>query len=71
MKNISPIILGVFVLIIALCLIAIILAYPTMLLWNGCLVDAVDGINQISLWQALGLNVLFGILFKSYHNVKN
>ena len=44
---------------------ATILALPTQLLWNGCLVDAVDGIHQIGFWQALGLNFLFSILFKN------
>ena len=43
---------------------AVILAWPTQLLWNGCLVGAVDGINPIGFWQALGLNFLFGILVK-------
>ena len=45
--------------------IAVVLALPTQLLWNGCLVDAVDGIHQIGFWQALGLNFLFSILFKN------
>lgn len=52
--------------------IAVLLALPTQLLWNGCLVDAVDGIHQIGFWQALGLNFLFSILFKnSTHSSKN
>ena len=48
-----------------LALTAVGLAWPTQLLWNGCLVGAVDGINPIGFWQALGLNFLFGILIKS------
>ena len=44
---------------------AIILAWPTQLLWNHSLVGAVDGINPIGFWQALGINLLFGILFKN------
>lgn len=49
---------------------AIVLAWPTQLLWNGCLVGAVDGINPIGFWQALGLNFLFGILVKNSSNSK-
>jgi hypothetical protein len=49
---------------------AVILAWPTQLLWNGCLVGAVDGINPIGFWQALGLNFLFGILIKPNSNSK-
>lgn len=48
-----------------LALTAIVLAWPTQLLWNGCLVGAIDGINPIGFWQALGINILFGILFKN------
>jgi hypothetical protein len=44
---------------------AVILAWPVQLLWNGCLVPAVDGIHTIGFWQAMGLNFLFSILFKA------
>jgi hypothetical protein len=44
---------------------AILMAFPTMWLWNECLIPAVDGVHEIEFWQALGLNVLFSILFKS------
>lgn len=44
---------------------AIILAWPVQLLWNYSLVGAVDGINPITFWQALGINLLFGMLFKN------
>ena len=43
---------------------AILMALPTQYLWNTCLVPAVDGINLIGFWQALGINFLFSILFK-------
>lgn len=43
---------------------ALLMALPTQLLWNHCLVDAIDGVNQIGFFQALGINFLFGILFK-------
>lgn len=63
--------LGIFAAALLLvALIAILLAYPTMLLWNGCLEPAVDGVNKIGLLQALGLNVLASILFKSYSQSK-
>ena len=46
-------------------LVAVVLAWPTQLLWNACLVPAIDGINAIGFWQALGLNILANILIKS------
>lgn len=45
--------------------VAILLAWPVQILWNGCLVQAVDGIHPIGFGQALGINVLFSFLFKS------
>lgn len=49
---------------------AIILAWPVQLLWNYSLVGAVDGINPITFWQALGINFLCGILFKNSSSSK-
>jgi hypothetical protein len=46
-------------------LAALILALPTQLLWNTCLVPALNSVNPIGFWQALGINVLASILFKS------
>jgi hypothetical protein len=51
--------------LLMLLLFGVLLAWPTQLLWNGCLVQAVDGINPIGFWQALGINVLCQILFKN------
>jgi len=49
---------------------AIILALPTQLLWNSCLAPAVDGVNHIGFFQALGLNILSGIMIKSSTSIK-
>ena len=50
---------------------AIVMVWPTQLLWNGCLVPAVDGTHEIGFWQALGINILFQLLFKSTNSVKS
>jgi ABC-type Na+ efflux pump permease subunit len=39
--------------------------YPVMLLWNNCLVPAIDSFNSITFWQSLGILILTSILFKS------
>ena len=58
--------LGIYVSAIALLFVAcIILAWPVQLLWNYSLVGAVEGVHSITFWQALGINFLFGILFKN------
>ena len=53
-----------------LVVIAILLAWPVQLLWNYSLVGAVEGINPITFWQALGINILCGILFRNNSSSK-
>ena len=45
--------------------IGFLLAWPVMMLWNGCLVDAVTIVKPIGWLQAWGLTILCGFLFKS------
>ena len=53
-----------------LVVVAIFLAWPTQWLWNNALVGAVDGFNPIGFWQALGINILCGILFRNTSSSK-
>jgi hypothetical protein len=65
MKDISEFV-GLFVgSVCAVILISFLFSYFTMLLWNNCLVPAVDGINTVGWLQAWGLTLLFSILFKT------
>ena len=61
MEKIGEILGTVFVGLI----IIFVLAFPVQWLWNWCLVPAVNGINPIGFWQALGLTILSNVLFKS------
>lgn len=45
--------------------LSFLLSWPVYMLWNGCLVDAITGIREVTWLQAWGLNILFGIMFKS------
>ena len=65
--------LGAFVILVAGALfVSFLLAWPVMMLWNGCLVPAVDGVKQIGWLQAWGLQFLINMLFKvSIVNKKN
>jgi hypothetical protein len=54
--------IGIVALIV---IVGLIMSFPVMLLWNGCLVGAIVGINEISWLQAWGIMILFGLLFKS------
>lgn len=53
-----------FIGMFAIVILSVIVSIPTWFLWNNCLVTAVDGVNEISLLQALGISLLFSILFK-------
>lgn len=59
--------------IIALVFVAIfalILALPVMWLWNW-IMPAVFGLIKITFWQALGINLLCGFLFRGTTTVKS
>jgi hypothetical protein len=65
--NILIAIIGVVSLVV---LLGLLFSLPVMLLWNGCLVGAIVGINEISWLQAWGIMILFGLLFKSSVDTK-
>lgn len=46
-------------------LIGFLLSWPVYMLWNGCLVDAVAGVKEVTWLQAWGITVLCNILFKT------
>jgi len=54
--------------IVVVLLSMVLFAWPVMWLWNYALVPAVDGINNVSLGQALALMVLSTMLFKTHVN---
>lgn len=58
-------ILNVILVVVFAIVLGGLFALPVMWLWNGCLVPAVHGVNEISWRQAFGLQVLFVILFKT------
>jgi hypothetical protein len=58
--------LGVVVVGLALLVfLSFLMSWPVYMLWNGCLVDAVEGIKQVTWLQAWGISLLFGLLFKN------
>ena len=62
--------LEAFLIVIGLLLLsAIILAFPTMILWNW-LMPRIFGVTQITLYEAMGINFLTHILFKSNVTIK-
>ena len=60
---------GILLVVGLLFLYALLLAFPTMILWNW-LMPNIFGLIQIDIFQAIGLNFLSGILLKSNVNFK-
>ena len=65
MKEITVGITAFVTLIVSLLFLSFVLSWPAMMLWNGCLVGAVDGVKEIGWLQAWGLQFLCNILFKA------
>lgn len=53
---------GMFLGVIFVALCALVLGLPLMALWNW-LMPMLFGLIKITFWQAIGLNILAGILF--------
>ena len=61
--KIATMISTVVVTVFAIVLMSILVAWPIQWLWNNCLVGAIEGVNPIGFWQALGINILSTALF--------
>jgi hypothetical protein len=56
---------GIVTIVAMVVILGLVMSWPVMLLWNGCLVGAVSGISEIGWLQAWGILVLCGMLFKT------
>lgn len=51
--------------IVFLVVVSFLLSWPVYMLWNGCLVGAIDGVKEVTWLQAWGINFLSGMLFRT------
>lgn len=56
--------------VLFLVFLSFVFSWPVYMLWNGCLVDAVEGVKQVTWLQAWGINFLCGMLFKNNSTTK-
>ncbi len=73
MSWLEKLVFGVGIGVLAIFIIAIISlvgAIPTYFLWNW-LMPTIFGIKAVTFWQAWGINLLAGILFKSFSSSTN
>jgi len=61
---------GILVVIGLIMLVALVFGLPLQILWN-LLMPELFSLPYISFWQACGLNLIAGILFRSNITVKN
>jgi len=71
MKKLTETILIFMAGLFFIAVLAVLMSYPIMWLWNSCLVPAIDGVNEITVIQALGLNILTWIMFVTRSTPKN
>ena len=57
--------------IAGLFLLSFLLSWPVWLLWNGCVVGAINGVQEITWLQAWGLQFLFNLLFNTSISTKS
>jgi hypothetical protein len=46
-------------------LVSALVSIPVYFLWNGCLVGAINGVNEITWLQGWGITLLANVLFKT------
>lgn len=50
--------------LLAIFIIALVIAIPTWALWNDVMPE-VFGLHRVTFWQALELNLLFGLMIRA------
>ena len=71
MEKILVIVGTVVVGIAGILILSFLLSWPVYMLWNGCLVDAVTSVKEVTWLQAWGITILCGFLFKTSVNSKD
>jgi hypothetical protein len=70
MEKITVFVGAIVIGIVGVLLVSFLLSWPVYMLWNGCLVDAVTGLKEVTWLQAWGISLLCGLLFKTTVNSK-
>ena len=70
MENLAKLIGGMVLIGAMVAIAAVIFALPLMMLWNALMPD-IFGLKVLTFWQALGLNMMAGILFNRSSSSKS
>ena len=66
----NKVVLGILAAIGIIGVVVVLLGWPLMMLWNW-LMPTIFSLTEITFWQAVGLNFLSSILFKTTYTSKN
>ena len=64
MKDFIEVVGKIIGLIAGILFLSFLMSWPVMMLWNGCLVGALEGVREIGWLQAWGLQFLVNLMFK-------
>ena len=67
MEDFLEAVASIVIAVVVILLFSFVFAWFTMLLWNW-LIPIIFGLTTITFWQAFGLNLLSGLLFRGSHN---
>lgn len=65
MSTITTAITAALAVIATLLFLSFLLSWPVMMLWNGCLVGAIDGVREIGWLQAWGIQFMVNCMFRA------
>jgi len=71
MKNSLDLIISAVTAILLAIAFSFLLAFPIMWLWNFTVADLIDGVHEISYWQAYCLNMLIAILWRTTYKTES
>ena len=64
MEKLAVFVGAIIIAIVGILLLSFLLSWPVYMLWNGCLVDAVTGVKEVTWLQAWGITILCSFLFQ-------
>lgn len=67
----SKLVNKMMILLIYVITYTVVLTVPTYFLWNWLMPSIFNGVKEITFFQAIGLNILAGILLKNIPEDKN
>jgi len=70
MKHVKNIVLASTAILLGV-ILSLLLAWPVVWLWNFAVAPTIDGVHELTFWQAYCLSLLVSILFRSNIKVKS